>query len=554
MNTKCRVLSVAVVVATLLLSSHTAAQRESGTASERVIVVFRNAALPADADSRVSRAGGTVVARLSDVGILIAAPTPSTGAAFRDRLRADPAVLAADFDLMIDVGRPATAAERFEVSPESHLPHPAPFVPLPADYFYTSTPQQWSVKRVGAQGGGVAGSGTGAWDVTMGAGTRIAILDTGVNTLHPDLAPNLVLNIALTSDDPAVFGTPNCEVPDPSNAPFDLPVDQMGHGSWTASLAAAAAGANSGLLIGVAPQAQILNIKVLRSRPATAAELKMLGLPDTPFLRCAFRNGSGLVSWILQGMLIANAQGADVISMSLGGGIPRNFPGGEGAAIWSAFNRVINFVTSRGSVVVAAAGNNATDLNRIQAVVAVPVDSPGALAVVATTNPALLPPTPPERQPCGAGDDCLAFYSNYGTSLRAVAAPGGDLPGGGCTLTGACMDTGFIRGACSTGVPGTVQPSDIAYPAAGPPPAGTSWGCFSSVTQHSWYIQATGTSGATPLAGGAAALIKSANPKLNPAQIVRVLQRTAEDIGKVGYDELFGFGMVNAAAAVSAAE
>jgi subtilisin family serine protease len=398
------------------------------------------------------------------------------------------------------------------------------------------------------------GGDAAAWNVTKGAGTRIAILDTGVNVAHPDLAPNIVFNAALTSDNPTLFGTPNCEVPDAGNAPFDRYDDQAGHGSWTASLAAAAAGPGTGLVIGVAPQAQILNIKVLRNRPATAASLKTLGLPDTPFNRCAFRTGAGLLSWILQGILLANEQGADVISMSLGGFTPRNVQGGGGAAVWSAFNRVLNYVTSRGSVVVAAAGNQALDLDRLKAIAATPADSPGAIAVTATTNPDLLPPTPPQRQPCSPGEDCLAFYSNYGSSLHGVAAPGGDLPSGACTLDGACAPTGFLRGACSAGVPGTTAPVSAGYPATGPPPAGTSWGCFSGATQHAWYIQATGTSGSTPLAAGVAALVKSANPTLNPAQIKRILQQSAEDIGKVGHDELFNFGMVNAAAAVAAAQ
>ena len=541
---KRRVLSAVVVVIALLAPGQVTAQRESGTESQRVIVVFRGATLPSDADTRVSRAGGTVIARLSEVGVLIAVPGAAAGPSFTSRLRADSAILAAEDDLLIDLA-PAAVANEPDGSPFTHSPHPAPFVPLPADYFYTSTSQQWAVKRVGG--------GAAAWDVTRGAGTRIAILDTGVNVAHPDLAPNLVFNAALTSDNPAIFGTPNCEVPDAGNAPFDRYDDQAGHGSWTASLAAAAAGAGTGLVIGVAPQAQILNIKVLRNRPATAAELKMLGVPDTPFNRCLFRTGAGLLSWILQGILLANAQGADVISMSLGAGIPRNFPGGAGAAAWSAFNRVINFVTSNGSVVISSAGNGAADVDRLKAVVLLPADSPGAISVTATTNPDVLPPTPPERQPCAAGEDCLAFYSNYGSSLHGLAAPGGDLPGGACTLAGVCAPTGFLRGACSAGVPGTTAPVSAGYPATGPPPAGTSWGCFNGATQHVWYIQATGTSGSAPLAGGVAALVKSANPTLNPAQIKRILQQTAEDIGKVGYDELFNFGMVNAAAAVAAA-
>lgn len=548
-----RLLSAAVVFVTVtLLSTHTAAQRDAGVASSRVIVVFRNETLPADADARVNRAGGTVVARLNAVGVLIAASVPDAQAAFANRLRSDSAVLAVDSDRVIEFPRPASvASEDFPVSPADDLPHPFPFAALPADYFYTSTTQEWAVKRVGAQGAGIPGGGDGAWDVTQGGGTRIAILDTGVNPVHPDLAPNLVFNAALTFDNPAVFGTPNCEVPDPANPPFDLPVDQMGHGSWTSSLAAAAAGPGTGFLIGVAPQAQILNIKVLRSRPATTEELTALGLPDTPFLRCAFRSANGLVSWVLQGMLLANTLGADVISMSLGAGVPRNFPGGDGAAIWAAFNRVISYVTSHGSVIVAAAGNEAADLDRVKAVVALPVDAPGAISVTATTNPALLPPTPPARQPCAAGEDCLAYYSDYGSSLHGVAAPGGDFPAGGCTTTGACAPTGFIRGACATGVPGTTAPSSVGYPAGGPPPAGTSWGCFSSAIQHSWYVQAIGTSGSTALAGGVAALIKAANPNLSPAQVTRILLQTAEDIGKTGYDQFFNFGLVNGAAAVA---
>jgi lantibiotic leader peptide-processing serine protease len=308
-----------------------------------------------------------------------------------------------------------------------------------------------------------------------------------------------------------------------------------------------------GLLIGVAPQAHILNVKVLRNRPATAEELAQFGVPDTPFNRCRYRGTVGLSSWILQGILLANQQSADVISMSLGAYFARSFPGGAGGALWSAYNRVTSFGTSRGSVLLAVGGNDALNFDGIGPLVFTPADSPNVIAMMATTNPALLPPTPPERQPCSPGQDCLAFYSNFGSSLHGLAAPGGDYPLGGCDFSGSvCLPTGFLRGACSSGVPGTSEPLPAGYPATGPPPAGTSWGCFAFAgpAQHAWYAQALGTSGATPIAAGAAALIKSANPSLSPAQIRTILQRTAQDIGKVGYDSLFNYGMIDAVAAV----
>jgi subtilisin family serine protease len=159
------------------------------------------------------------------------------------------------------------------------------------------------------------------------------------------------------------------------------------------------------------------------------------------------------------------------------------------------------------------------------------------------------------------GTDCLASYSDYGSNLHGLSAPGGDSPSGGCAFNGTpCNPTGFVRGACSAGVPGTHTPSPTGYPDSGPPPAGTSWGCFSlsatvsgQLVNHIWYVQATGTSGATPIAAGVAALVKAANPSLTPSQVRTILQQTAQDIGKPGYDALFNFGLVDATAAVAVA-
>jgi subtilisin family serine protease len=63
---------------------------------------------------------------------------------------------------------------------------------------------------------------------------------------------------------------------------------------------------------------------------------------------------------------------------------------------------------------------------------------------------------------------------------------------------------------------------------------------------------ASGTSMASPHVAGAAALVMSAGV-LNPTQVRNLLTSTAQDLGAPGRDKLFGFGLVNVAAAVAAA-
>ncbi len=110
---------------------------------------------------------------------------------------------------------------------------PAPPAP-PTDIFYNS-PQGWAVRQAGGYGNNVPGGPAhGPWDTTMGKGVRIAILDSGVDATHPDIAPNLALNITEVSQDP--------QTGLPSSCDDGSPQDQTGHGTWTASLAAAAQG------------------------------------------------------------------------------------------------------------------------------------------------------------------------------------------------------------------------------------------------------------------------------------------------------------------------
>ena len=153
-----------------------------------------------------------------------------------------------------------------------------------------------------------------AWDRSLGAGQVIAVVDTGVDLTHPDLVPNL------WSGPGGIHGhdfVDNDDVPDDFNL----------HGTHVAGTAAAAANNALGVA-GVAPQAQIMGVRVLDAE------------------------GSGGTSAIANGILFAANSGAGVINLSLGG------PGDAGD---TAMSNAIAFAESKGSVVVAAAGNGGDD-------------------------------------------------------------------------------------------------------------------------------------------------------------------------------------------------
>lgn len=67
------------------------------------------------------------------------------------------------------------------------------------------------------------------------------------------------------------------------------------------------------------------------------------------------------------------------------------------------------------------------------------------------------------------------------------------------------------------------------------------------------YQYMDGTSMACPNAAGVAALVKSVNPGLTPAQVKEILEKSADDKGPKGYDESYGHGRINAARAVAMA-
>jgi subtilisin family serine protease len=142
-----------------------------------------------------------------------------------------------------------------------------------------------------------------------GTGIKVAVLDTGVDETHPDLAGKVVLRQNFTTE---------------GSGPDDTH-DGFGHGTHVADIVAGSGAASGGLRKGVAPGAQLMMGKVVDS------------------------TGNGLESQAIAGMEWAAANGANIISMSLQYGIT----GGD-ALVSQAANRL---TTDDGVLFTVAAGN-----------------------------------------------------------------------------------------------------------------------------------------------------------------------------------------------------
>ncbi|HEY8471134.1 MAG TPA: S8 family serine peptidase [Natronosporangium sp.] len=166
-----------------------------------------------------------------------------------------------------------------------------------------------------------------AWDAGYdGTGTTVAVLDTGVDAEHPDLAEAVVGEANFTGSDTAR--------------------DRHGHGTHVAGTIAGSGAASGGTYVGVAPGARILNGKVLGD------------------------DGFGNHSWVIAGMEWAAEQGADVINMSLGS------PPTDGTdPVSQAVNRLTD---SHGVLFVIAAGNRGSANHTI--------DAPGAAEAALTVG------------------------------------------------------------------------------------------------------------------------------------------------------------------------
>jgi subtilisin family serine protease len=472
----------------------------------RLVVVYRNGSVPANADAIASAAGAHSAMHLRLFGLSALQVQGDESAAIA-RLRSRPEVKTVLHDRLVTAHAIALVSHTLSDAPgqaSGELPIPVhrpvlPLAPLaPYDTAYDS-PQGWAVIQSGGFGDNVPGGpATGPWNVTLGAGSRIAVLDSGVDSNHPDIAPNLVLNLSEVNQEAL-----------PSPCDDASPQDQQGHGTWTASLATGALGPTTGQVIGVAPHAALLNIKVLQRMPGYGAGT---------LTQCENGQAGGLLSWVLQGIEDAVSNHADVVSLSLGTLVDTST--GDGAGWLAQFDSATYAAAQAGVTIVAALGNDGMNLSS-GTLVELPAQSRSVLPVVAATNPACAENVTTGAV-CAAGPITRPYYSNYGATLNAIAAPGGSYPEGPSTGV-----SGFVYGACSNGLTNTLD---------GLPATGRSFGCFG--LGHTSYVQAMGTSASAPLVAGAAALLHAAHPGWTPAQIVAALRSSASSNPAMAEPEL----------------
>jgi subtilisin family serine protease/ligand-binding sensor domain-containing protein len=223
--------------------------------------------------------------------------------------------------------------------------------------------QQWGLARINIEG---------AWDDTYGSPiVTIAIVDSGIDLTHVDLAGNLWVNPGEIANN-GLDDDSNGFVDDVNGWNFisgskDVS-DENGHGTLVAGVAAAIGGNGQGIA-GVCPQCRIMPVKVTQT------------------------SGTANYSDVAAGVLYAAQKGAKVINISLGGYANSNI----------LKNAIDTAVNGYGAVVVAGAGND--NLNQSF----YPAAYENVLAVAGTQI-----------------DDTKVATSNYGAWVD-VTAPGLDI-------------------------------------------------------------------------------------------------------------------------------
>jgi len=301
--------------------------------------------------------------------------------------------------------------------------------------------------------------GLGGIPGVTGQGIGVAVVDSGVNP-HPALANRIVANVSLVTGDPSYL-------------------DAFGHGTHVAGIitgsGAAAAGVTPLYTGGIAPGANIINVRVLGA------------------------DGTGLTSDVINGIdwTIANAANYNIriVNLSLG------HPVTESASL-DPLDQAVARAVQAGLIVIASAGNNGVSETGAPVLggITVPGNSPLAITVGAVNTWGTV----------SRGDDTLATYSSRGPTAEDFAIKP-DLAAPGNKIISLEASRSYLsRNYSSLHVAGT---------------------------STNGYFRLSGTSMAAPMVSGAAALLLQGNPRMSGAQMKLALQMGATympDAGLVG--------------------
>jgi len=444
-------------------------------ANGRHIVSF-SGSVPADFAAQVAALGGKVLWVSPGSGLAAVSGLQGSAAAELAGKRGIQAV-DADGAFSIDLPRTVVVGDALPDAVESQA--------APATSFFFA--RQWNMRAVHANEAWAAGF-LGSPNVS------VFILDSGIDYLNIDLNGLVDQNRSVD-----LLGTFDAVLADGSTVPFTesdtvakyFPTrqpftDLFFHGTHVAatvsSLARGAAGVTS--------RTRLVAVKVCGY------------INDCPF------------SSILNGVIYAADNGADVVNLSLGGAFTKP---GNGRFV-GLINKTFNYARSKSVTIVVAAGNDTTDLDHDGNSYQTFCNTPAVICVAATGPTSQVGINGP-----WTNVDAHADYSNFGRSAINVAAPGGNR-------------STFVWAACSR----------TSIVVRTPPPAS-----IPICQTGNFFVGAQGTSMAAPHVAGTAALLVPILGR-NPGQIKARIQQSADNVAGNGTTPFYGKGRLNVARAVGA--
>ncbi|WP_433626798.1 S8 family serine peptidase [Halomicrococcus sp. NG-SE-24] len=333
-----------------------------------------------------------------------------------------------------------------------------------------------------------------AHETATGDGTRIAIIDTGVDVDHPDLAANV------NEDEGKLFKYGEIS---------DDATDVYGHGTHVAGIAAASDDGTTGV-VGTAPDAEIVSLRVFYYDDIDDDGEKELTTTRAD-LFTAIDHAAEI--------------GADAANMSIG--TPPIPPQDNAGGLKVGYQRVIQSASRRGTLTVVSAGNSSANLQQ-GGYFTLPNSVAGAMSVSAT-----------------GPNDALVFYSNYGTNEVSVGAPGGGYETLKKTLCADWDGDGDGEAPIDEDGDGEEEWVDCEIP-EWPYPTNL---VLSSVPPElydgKYYAYFAGTSMAAPQVTGTAALVRELASDANPNEVEQAIEQGAEGTSGKSDPEL-GAGRLNA--------